>query len=47
MTIIDGVLLPLLFVVQPIYGAWSYRRFLNMPLPLNRMAVYRETLIMQ
>ena len=50
MTVVDHALVLLLFVVQPVYGAFAYRRFvakIEAGRPANRAALYRYTMLLE
>ncbi len=50
MNLVDHLFIFLLFVVQPIHGAWAYRNFIRKieaGEPADRMKVYREMMIVE
>ena len=50
MNLVDHLFVLLLFVVQPVHGAWSYRRYvrkIDAGAPSNRLQLYRDILIVE
>ena len=50
MQLVDHIFILLLFVVQPIYGAWSYQRYVKRIAagePSNRVRLYQQTLVLE
>lgn len=50
MHLVDHVFILLLFIVQPVFGAWSYQRYLRLieaGEPSNRIRLYQQTLTLE
>lgn len=50
MAVVDHLIIVLLFVVQPIHGAWAWRRFvarIEAGQPAARTRLYRQTLVLE